>query len=71
MTHLLLAQSLKPSTGELSAHTYLIDIFKEKLYDRNDRLDAGVLTEFKNRGVKDILIACVDCLKGLPMPSEV
>lgn len=26
----------------------------------------GVLTELKNRGVKDILIACVDGLKGFP-----
>lgn len=26
----------------------------------------GVLTELKNRGVEDILIACVDGLKGLP-----
>ena len=26
----------------------------------------GVLTELQNRGVKDILIACVDGLKGFP-----
>ena len=26
----------------------------------------NVLTELQNRGVKDILIACVDCLKGFP-----
>ena len=26
----------------------------------------SVLTELKNRGVKDILIACVDGLKGIP-----
>jgi putative transposase len=26
----------------------------------------GVLTELKNRGVKDILIVCVDGLKGFP-----
>ena len=26
----------------------------------------SVLTELKNRGVKDILIACVDGLKGFP-----
>lgn len=26
----------------------------------------GVLTELKNRGVQDILIACVDGLKGFP-----
>jgi putative transposase len=25
-----------------------------------------VLTELKNRGVKDVLIACVDGLKGFP-----
>lgn len=28
-----------------------------------------ILTELKNRGVQDILIACVDGLKGFPMPS--
>ena len=26
----------------------------------------GVLTELKNRGVRDILIACVDGLRGFP-----
>jgi putative transposase len=26
----------------------------------------AVLTELRNRGVKDILIACIDGLKGLP-----
>jgi transposase-like protein len=26
----------------------------------------GVLTELQNRGVQDILIACVDGLKGFP-----
>ena len=26
----------------------------------------SVLTELKNRGLQDILIACVDGLKGLP-----
>lgn len=26
----------------------------------------GIITELKNRGVKDILIACIDGLKGLP-----
>jgi len=26
----------------------------------------SVLTELKNRGLEDILIACVDCLKGFP-----
>ncbi|WP_312692130.1 transposase, partial [Escherichia coli] len=26
----------------------------------------GVLTELKNRGLQDILIACVDGLKGFP-----
>ena len=26
----------------------------------------GVLTELQNRGLKDILIACVDGLKGFP-----
>jgi len=26
----------------------------------------NVLTELQNRGVKNILIACVDCLKGFP-----
>ncbi|MGH7939140.1 MAG: IS256 family transposase [Chthoniobacterales bacterium] len=30
----------------------------------------GVLTEMKNRGVKDILIACVDGLKGFPQAIE-
>ena len=30
----------------------------------------GVLTELKNRGVKDILIACVDGLKGFPQAIE-
>jgi putative transposase len=30
----------------------------------------GVLTELKNRGVKDILIACVDGLKGFPQAVE-
>jgi transposase-like protein len=29
-------------------------------------LTLGVLTELQNRGVKDILIACVDGLKGFP-----
>nr|WP_265088269.1 transposase [Psychrobacter pacificensis] len=28
----------------------------------------GVLTELQNRGVQDILIACVDGLKGFLMP---
>jgi len=27
---------------------------------------AGIMTELKNRGVQDILIACIDGLKGLP-----
>ena len=31
---------------------------------------AGVLTELKNRGVRDILIACVDGLKGFPQAIE-
>jgi len=26
----------------------------------------GVMSELQNRGVKDILIACIDGLKGLP-----
>jgi putative transposase len=30
----------------------------------------GVLTEIKNRGVKEILIACVDGLKGFPQAIE-
>jgi putative transposase len=30
----------------------------------------GVMTELKNRGVADILIACVDGLKGLPEAIE-
>jgi putative transposase len=30
----------------------------------------GVMTELKNRGVKDIFIACVDGLKGLPEAIE-
>jgi putative transposase len=30
----------------------------------------GVLTELKNRGVKDILIACIDGLKGFPQAIE-
>ena len=30
----------------------------------------GVLTEVKNRGVKDVLIACVDGLKGFPAAIE-
>ena len=30
----------------------------------------GVITELKNRGVKDILIACVDGLKGFPEAIE-
>ena len=30
----------------------------------------GVLTELKNRGVKDILVACVDGLKGFPQAIE-
>ena len=30
----------------------------------------GVLTEMKNRGVKDMLIACVDGLKGFPQAIE-
>jgi putative transposase len=30
----------------------------------------GVLTEVKNRGVKDILITCVDGLKGFPQAIE-
>ncbi|MFP1498145.1 heat-stable enterotoxin EAST1 [Escherichia coli] len=29
----------------------------------------NVLTELKNRGLNDILIACVDGLKGFRMPS--
>ena len=29
-----------------------------------------VLTELKNRGVKDIFIACVDGLKGFPQAIE-
>src|SRR5271157_3997999 len=27
---------------------------------------AGIMTELKNRGVSDILIACIDGLKGFP-----
>jgi len=30
----------------------------------------GVLTDLKNRGVKDVLIACVDGLKGFPQAIE-
>jgi len=30
----------------------------------------GVLTELRNRGVKDVLIACVDGLKGFPQAIE-
>jgi putative transposase len=30
----------------------------------------GVLTELKNRGVKDVLIACIDGLKGFPQAIE-
>ena len=30
----------------------------------------GVLTELKNRGVRDVLIACVDGLKGFPQAIE-
>jgi putative transposase len=30
----------------------------------------GVLTELKNRGIRDILIACVDGLKGFPQAIE-
>jgi putative transposase len=30
----------------------------------------GVLTEMKNRGVRDVLIACVDGLKGFPQAIE-
>jgi putative transposase len=30
----------------------------------------GVLTELRNRGVKDVLIACVDGLKGFPSAIE-
>lgn len=30
----------------------------------------NVLTELRNRGVRDILIACVDGLKGLPEAIE-
>jgi len=30
----------------------------------------GVLTELKNRGVKDVLIVCVDGLKGFPQAIE-
>jgi putative transposase len=29
-----------------------------------------VLTELKNRGVKDLFIACVDGLKGFPQAIE-
>jgi putative transposase len=30
----------------------------------------GVITELKNRGIKDIFIACVDGLKGFPKAIE-
>ncbi|PMC18317.1 IS256 family transposase, partial [Oligella urethralis] len=30
----------------------------------------GILTELKNRGLEDILIACVDGLKGFPEAIE-
>ncbi len=30
----------------------------------------GVLTELRNRGVKDMLIVCVDGLKGFPQAIE-
>jgi putative transposase len=30
----------------------------------------GVLTEIKNRGVRDVLVACVDGLKGFPQAIE-
>jgi hypothetical protein len=32
--------------------------------------DTGVVTELKNRGVEDVLIACVDGLKGFPRRSN-
>ena len=37
---------------------------------RSEVLAAACLTELRNRGVKDILIACVDGLKGFPQAIE-
>lgn len=36
------------------------------LYDEDAKFWISVLTELKNRGVQDILIVCVDGLKGFP-----
>ena len=38
--------------------------------DRGAKFWLGILTELKNRGVRDILIACVDGLKGFPEAIE-
>ena len=37
---------------------------------RGRQVLAGVLTELKNRGVKDVLIVCIDGLKGFPQAIE-
>lgn len=37
---------------------------------RSSKFRLGVLTELRDRGVKDILLACVDGLKGFPQSIE-
>ena len=37
-----------------------------RIAERGRKLWLDVLTDLKNRGVQDILIACVDGLKGFP-----
>jgi len=48
------------------ARTFLVSISKNE----GDNFWLQVLTDLSNRGVRDILIACIDCLKGFPEAVE-
>ncbi|MFQ5471239.1 MAG: IS256 family transposase [Gammaproteobacteria bacterium] len=52
----------------MDGHKELLGIWMSKT--EGAKFWLGVITELKNRGVKDILIACVDGLKGFPEAIE-
>lgn len=43
----------------------------QRIVNKSIHIVLGILTELKNRGLRDILIACVDGLKGFPEAIEV
>lgn len=53
----------------LSGHKELLGIWISE--NEGAKFWLGVLTELKNRGVKDIFIACIDGLTGMPEAFEV